>query len=303
MSRSVRVFEVGPRDGLQNESKLLSVPQKLAFVARLVEAGLKDIEVGAFVHPRWVPQMADTDALVPQLPIHDGVRYWALIPNQRGLQRALAAGITHGCLLMSASESHSKKNLNRSIAEGLAENEIVARQALAHGMTLRGYVSVVFGCPYEGEVALDVTQRIAERYLSMGVSEVSLGDTVGMGYPDQVREGAQRWIAAFGAERLAFHFHDTRGTGLANAYAALNEGARTLDTSSGGIGGCPYAPGASGNLATEDLLHLLNRMQIETGVDVAKIVETSRWLRDGAGLRISAKYFQFATSGSSEPIV
>ncbi|MFN7966294.1 MAG: hydroxymethylglutaryl-CoA lyase [Acidobacteriota bacterium] len=302
MPGSVRIFEVGPRDGLQNESKLLPLSQKLEFVARLVDAGLKDIEVGAFVHPRWVPQMSESDALVPQLPRHDGVRYWALIPNRRGLERAIAAGVTHGCLLMSATESHSRRNLNRSIADGLAENEALAREASTHGLTLRGYISVVFGCPFEGNVSLDVTHRIADHYASIGVSEISLGDTTGMGHPDQVRAAAQRFIGAFGAERIAFHFHDTRGTGLANAYAVLDQGARTLDTSAGGIGGCPYAPGASGNLATEDLLHLLGRMNIETGVDVAKIVETSRWLRDGAGLTITAKYFQFATSGTSESL-
>lgn len=296
MLRPIRVFEVGPRDGLQNESTQLSLDQKRAFIERLVGAGARDIEVGAFVHPKWVPQMADTDALLPSLPRRDDLRYWALIPNQRGLERALAAGLTHGCLLMSASESHSRKNLNRSIAEGLAENALLARAARSAGVVLRGYLSVVFGCPYEGDVDFARVLELIERYREWGVDEVSLGDTVGMGHPQQVGAAAQQALARFGASSLAFHFHDTRGTGLANAYAALQAGAETLDTSVGGIGGCPYAPGASGNLATEDLLHLLTRMGHPTGIDLEQIVATSRWLRDLMGIAITAKYFQYATN-------
>jgi hydroxymethylglutaryl-CoA lyase len=297
MTRRLRLFEVGPRDGLQNEPQMLSLEQKLSYIERLEAAGLRDIEIGAFVHPKWVPQMADSDQLATRLRRSSNVRYWALIPNQRGLERARAVAITHGCLLASASEAHSQKNLNRTIAETVRDNADLVAEARRKGLVLRGYVSVAFGCPYEGAVDFDTVLRLSEAFLANGCLEVSLGDTTGMGYPDQVGEGARRAIERCGAERVAFHFHDTRGTGLANALAAIQAGATTLDSSTGGIGGCPYAPGASGNLATEDLLHLLDRMQIETGVDLARIVETSRWLRDGAGLSINSKYFRYAVSG------
>ena len=292
--RTVRLFEVGPRDGLQNEALLVPLEQKLRFVERLVAAGLTDIEVGAFVHPRWVPQMADADELVRRLPARDGVRYWALVPNERGLDRALAAGAMHLGLLASASETHSRKNINRSIDVVRAENRRVAARALAAGVTLRGYVSVAFGCPYEGDVPLDRVLRLAAEYLELGVAQVALGDTTGMAAPDQIRHAARRALDAFGAERVAFHLHDTRGTGLVHALAALEEGVTTLDASTGGIGGCPYAPGAAGNLATEDLLYLLERLGIGTGIDLDGIVAASQWLCDELGLAIPSRYFRFA---------
>ncbi|MCU0253545.1 MAG: hydroxymethylglutaryl-CoA lyase [Acidobacteria bacterium] len=292
--RAVRVFEVGPRDGLQNEALLVPLEQKLQFVGKLVAAGLRDIEVGAFVHPRWVPQMADTEELVRRLPPSDGVRYWVLVPNERGLDRALAAGAEHFGLLASASETHSLKNINRSVQVVRAENRRVAARALAAGATLRGYVSVAFGCPYEGAVPFDHVLALAEEYLEMGVAEVALGDTTGMAGPDEIRRAARRALRAFGAERIAFHLHDTRGTGLVHALAALEEGVTTLDSSTGGIGGCPYAPGAAGNLATEDLLYLLQRLGIESGVALGRIVAASRWLCDELGLAIPSRYFRYA---------
>jgi hydroxymethylglutaryl-CoA lyase len=292
--RAVRVFEVGPRDGLQNEALLVPLEQKLRLVGKLAEAGLTDIEVGAFVHPRWVPQMADTDELVRRLPARDGVRYWALVPNERGLDRALAAGATHLGLLASASQTHSLKNINRSVEVVRAENRRVAARARGAGATLRGYVSVAFGCPYEGEVPLDRVLRLAEEYLELGVAQVALGDTTGMAGPDQVRHAARRAIDAFGTERVAFHLHDTRGTGLVHAMAALEEGVTTLDSSTGGIGGCPYAPGAAGNLATEDLLYLLERLGIASGVSLPGVVAASRWLCDELGLAIPSRYFRYA---------
>ena len=291
---AVRLFEVGPRDGLQNEALLVPLEQKLRFVEQLIAAGLSDIEVGAFVHPKWVPQMADADELVRRLPAREGVRYWALVPNERGLDRALAAGAAHLGLLASASETHSRKNINRSVDRVRAENRRVAARALAAGATLRGYVSVAFGCPYEGEVPLDRVLRLAEGYLEMGVAQVALGDTTGMAEPDQIRRAAGRALDAFGAERIAFHLHDTRGTGLVHALTALEEGVTTLDASTGGIGGCPYAPGAAGNLATEDLLYLLDRLGIGTGVGLEGIVAASQWLRDELGLAIPSRYFRFA---------
>ncbi len=295
---AVRVFEVGPRDGLQNEALLVPLEQKLQVIAKLAEAGLTDIEVGAFVHPRWVPQMADTDELVRRLPARDGVRYWALVPNERGLDRALAAGATHLGLLASASETHSRKNINRSVEVVRAENRRVAARARGAGATLRGYVSVAFGCPYEGDVPLDRVLRLAEEYLELGVAQVALGDTTGMAGPVQVRHAARRALDAFGAERVAFHLHDTRGTGLVHAMAALEEGVTTLDSSTGGIGGCPYAPGAAGNLATEDLLYLLERLGIASGVALPGVVAASRWLCDELGLSIPSRYFRYAMADS-----
>ncbi len=293
---AVRVFEVGPRDGLQNEPRSLPVEKKLEFIRRLVASGVKDIEIGSFVHPVWVPQMADTDELVRRLPEAPGVRYWALVPNRRGLERAFEAGIRHISVLVSATETHNLKNLNRTLADGLRENVALAREALAAGAGLRGYCSVAFGCPYEGAVPFDRVLDIADRLLEMGVWEVSLGDTTGVAQPDQVRAAARRALDRYGAERIAFHFHDTRGLGLTNAWAVLEEGAATLDSSTGGIGGCPYAPGAAGNLPTEDLVHLLDRVGVRSGIDLDAIVGVARWLRDDAGLRISARYFQYAVA-------
>lgn len=292
----VRVFEVGPRDGLQNETKILSLEERLAFVQRLEAAGLRDIEIGAFVHPKWVPQMTGTDDLARALPRRQGVRYWALVPNERGLDRALEVGITHVCLLASASETHSRKNLNRSIAESHDVNERVARLALEAGAVVRGYVSTVFGCPYEGAVPIEQALAIAQGFLDMGAAEISLGDTVGMGHPLDVRRGTEQAVRQLGAEHVALHLHDTRGLGLTNVFAALDLGVTTIDASSGGIGGCPYAPGASGNLATEDLVHLLHGLGVETGVDLDALVLTSHWLEHAHGIVARSPYARYARS-------
>ncbi|GAB4375748.1 MAG: hydroxymethylglutaryl-CoA lyase [Acidobacteriota bacterium] len=292
----VRVFEVGPRDGLQNESRILDVDARLELVARLVRAGLRDIEIGAFVHPRWVPQMAGTDELARRLPREDGVRYWALVPNLRGLERARAAGIGHVCLLASATDSHSVRNLNRPMAERERINAEVARAARDEGLAIRGYVSVAFGCPFEGDVPFDRVLAIGERFLENGVDEISLGDTVGFAGPADVARATRRAIAAFGAERVALHLHDTRGLGLANVIAGLDAGARIVDSSVGGIGGCPYAPGAAGNLATEDLVHLLERLEISSGVDLGRLVETSAFLERDCGIEPSSRYYRWASA-------
>ncbi len=291
---SVRVFEVGPRDGLQNERRTLDSTARRELVERLVASGLRDIEIGAFVHPRWVPQMAGTDELAASLPAAPGVRYWALVPNLRGLERALACGVRHVCLLASASESHSRKNLNRSIEEGHATNAEIARAALAEGLSLRGYVSVALGCPFEGDVPFDRVLEIAEQLLGIGVGEVSLGDTVGMGGPREVAEGSARAVARFGAERVALHLHDTRGLGLVNVLAGLEAGVRTIDAAVGGTGGCPYAPGAAGNLATEDLVHLLERLGVSTGVDLDRLVETTAFLEREHGITPSSRFYRTA---------
>jgi hydroxymethylglutaryl-CoA lyase len=293
---SVRVFEVGPRDGLQNERAVLSVEQRVEFVRRLSGAGIRDIEIGSFVHPRWVPQMVGTDGVVAELPPVPGVTYWGLVPNARGLDRALAAGLANVCFVVSASETHSTRNLNKTVAAAVHEVEQLAAVARERHLAWRGYVSVAFGCPYEGDVDISSVLRLTGRLLALGAREVSLGDTTGMGSPDQVRSAARRAIAEFGADRVAFHFHDTRGLAVTNAFVVLEEGALCLDSSTGGIGGCPYAPGAAGNLATEDLVHLLDGMGIASGVDLREVVGVSRWLEQRAGIGVPARFYHYARS-------
>lgn len=290
---SVRVFEVGPRDGLQNEPDALPLATRREFVDRLVTAGLTDIEVGSFVHPHWAPQMADTDALVPRLPAVPGVRYWALVPNQRGFERALAAGARRHSYLASASEAHARKNLNKSIADALAEVEKLADAAARQGIPWRGYVSVAFGCPFEGAVDFDVVMDLARRMTSWGAAQISFGDTIGVGGPLQIRDAARRVLDEFGPEKVAFHLHDTQGLGLSNTLVALEEGVRTFDSSVGGIGGCPYAPGAAGNLATEDLVHLLDALGVHSGVHLAKLTDLARWLEDQARVRVHSRYSRY----------
>jgi hydroxymethylglutaryl-CoA lyase len=292
----VRLFEVGPRDGLQNESAQLSVEQRIGYIERLADAGLADIEVGSFVHPRWVPQMAATDDVARRLPRRAGVRYWAIVPNARGLGRAIDAGLERVCVLVSASESHASRNLNKSIAGAQAEALRLIAAAGAAGLATRAYVSVAFGCPFEGPVPPDLVLRLTRELLEAGAGEVSLGDTTGLGAPGPVRELARRALAAHGADRVAFHFHDTRGMGAANAYAVLAEGATILDSAAGGIGGCPYAPGATGNVATEDLVFLLDGFGIETGIDLERLVAATRWLEEEAPIAAPSRYYRAARS-------
>lgn len=290
----IRVIEVGPRDGLQNEKVRVPASAKVELVERLVDAGLKDVELGSFVHPKWVPQMADTAEVARRVRRQDGVRYWALVPNQRGLEFAVQAGLTHIAVFLSSSETHNRKNINRSIAESLATVIEVTRTALGEGLTVRGYISTVFGCPYEGDVDFARVLDIGQELLDAGVAQISLGDTTGMGVPLQVREGCGRAIQQFGAERVALHLHDTRGLGLVNAVQALEVGVTSFDSSVGGMGGCPYAPGASGNLGTEDLLYMLDAMGYDTGVDLERIVSISRDLELEHGVTLSSKYFRYA---------
>jgi len=292
----VRLFEVGPRDGLQHEPSTLPVATRLEFIRRLAEAGLRDIEIGSFVHPRWVPQMADTDDLVARIPSLTGVRLWALVPNLTGFARAVAAGATNLCFLVSASETHSRKNLNRPIAEAIAEVERLAEAAARRGAPWRGYVSVAFGCPYEGAVDFGAVLTLARRMLDLGARQVSLGDTTGMGNPRQVGEAARQALDEFGPDKLALHFHDTRGLGMTNAYVALEEGVNSFDTSAGGIGGCPYAPGAAGNLSTEDLVQLLRSLGVECAVDFDKLISVARWLDAEAKVRVHSRSHRYACS-------
>ncbi len=294
LGASVRVVEVGPRDGLQNERVAVPTHAKVDMIERLVDAGIKDIEIGSFVHPKWVPQMADTAEVARRLRREPGVRYWALVPNQRGLESALEAGVSHVAVFLSSSETHNRKNLNRSIAESQQNVAEVIAEALPQGMEVRGYVSTVFGCPYEGEVSFDRVLEIARGLLEAGATQISLGDTTGMGTPLQVREGCRRAIEELGVERVALHLHDTRGLGLVNALQGLEAGMRIFDSSMGGMGGCPYAPGAAGNLGTEDLLYMLDTLGYRAGVDLERVVAVSRDLELEYGATLSSKYFRFA---------
>ena len=285
---TARVFEVGPRDGLQNESIILPVASKLALIERLTASGLRDIEIGSFVHPRWVPQMAATDEVAAAVAGREDVRYWALVPNLKGLERAIDCGIRHVAVFMSSSETHNQRNVNRSIAESLEGLRQVIAEATADGLEVRAYISTVFGCPFEGPVDFERVVEISERLLEYGAFQISLGDTIGAGQPLQVTEGCRRIVEHFGAaDRFALHLHDTRGLGLVNAFAGYLEGFRTFDSSVGGLGGCPYAPGAPGNLSTENLLKLLHSMGVETGVDADAIRETAEWLESSVGFQLS----------------
>jgi hydroxymethylglutaryl-CoA lyase len=289
---TIRIVEVGLRDGLQNEAAVLPTEVKRDLAERLIEAGLTQLEVTSFVHPRWVPQLADAEQLARELPSREAVVYRALVPNRRGLERALATPIHEFAVFMSASETHNRKNINKSIDETYPVLAEVVELARKHGKRVRGYVSTVFGCPYEGNVPVDQVARVCEKMFEMGVYEVSLGDTIGVAAPREVKNVLKMLLARFPANKLAGHFHDTRGTGLANAYVALEMGLTTLDASFGGLGGCPYAPGASGNLATEDLVYMLERSGIRTGVDLDALCRTSLHVQRILGKKLPSKVLQ-----------
>ena len=300
MPGHVTVYEVGPRDGLQNEAARLSTADKLALVRALADAGLRRIEATSFVSPRWIPQLADADPMVSALPRVEGVTYVVLVPNAKGLERLVEAlrraGDTRpevaAAVFMSASESHNRKNLNRTVAESLRDLEALVPAARAQQLRVRGYVSTVFGCPYEGAVEPERAAVVAERLLSFGCEQISLGDTIGVATPAGTRRVLERLLRAIPAEQLALHMHDTRGTALANVLAGLELGIATFDASIGGLGGCPYAPGASGNLATEDLVYMLHGMGYDTGVDFAKLIAAGALAQRLVGRRLPGKTLQ-----------
>ena len=280
----VTIYEVGARDGLQNESAIVDVAVKAEFINRLVDAGLTTIETTSFVHPKWVPQLADAAELLEQLDLPDGVRAPVLVPNERGLDRALAAGVREIAIFASATETFAAKNLNSTLDDQFAMFAPTIERALAAGLTVRGYVSMCYGDPWEGDVPIDQVVKVGARLVELGCHELSLGDTIGVATPGQV----SALIAAFGAagvpvDKLAVHFHDTYGQALANTLTALREGVTTVDSSAGGLGGCPYAESATGNLATEDLLWQLDGLGIQTGVDLEKLVTTSTWMAEQLG--------------------
>ena len=278
LPRTVRVVEVGPRDGLQNEPTSVPTEVKVRFIEMLADAGLPVVEATAFVSPKWVPQLADAEQVMTQVRKRGGVRYPVLTPNMKGLERALSAGATEIAVFTAASESFCQRNLNRSIEQSLQEYEAVVRAAKDAGCWVRGYVSTALVCPYEGEISPETVKPIVERLLEMGVDEVSLGDTIGAAVPTQVARLTETLLPILPPERFAYHFHNTYGTALANVLTALQQGIFIFDSSAGGLGGCPFAPGAAGNLATEDLVYMLHTMGIQTGVDLAGVVEAARFI-------------------------
>ncbi|ALG13639.1 hydroxymethylglutaryl-CoA lyase [Kibdelosporangium phytohabitans] len=276
----ITIWEVGPRDGLQNEKSVVDVDVKLEFISRLADAGLTTIEATSFVHPEWVPQLADASDLLAGMTRRDGVRYPVLVPNERGLDRALEAGVGHIAIFASATESFARKNLNRTLDSQFEMFEPVVTRARAEGLEVRGYLSMCFGDQWEGPVPRSQVVAAGRRLLDMGCSQLSLGDTIGVATPGLV----EALIADFGSpDQLAVHFHDTYGQALSNTLAALQCGVSTVDSSAGGLGGCPYAESATGNLATEDLVWMLDGLGVSHGVDLTKLVETSAWMADQLG--------------------
>ena len=280
----VVIHEVGPRDGLQNEAAIVPVEVKIDLIDRLAAAGLRTIEATSFVHPKWVPQLADAEELISRLDRRPGVRYPVLVPNERGLDRALEHGLREVAIFGSATESFAKRNLNRTIAESIAMFAPVVTRAREAGCDVRAYLSMCFGDPWEGDVPIDQVVSVGADLLDLGCSQLSLGDTIGVGTAGHVTALLDAFgERGIGVDRLAVHFHDTYGQALANSFSALQHGVTTFDSSAGGLGGCPYAKNATGNLATEDLVWFMHGLGIETGVDLAALVSTSRWMADRLG--------------------
>jgi hydroxymethylglutaryl-CoA lyase len=291
----VSVYEVSPRDGLQNERATVPPQDKLRLIDALVAAGLRRVEITSFVSPKWIPQLADADdvgRLATSPPGQPGVTFSALCPNPRGLERAREAGLQEIAVFLSASETHNVKNVNKSIERTLSTFEKTVGPARAEGMRVRAYVSTVWGCPYEGEVDPARAVSIARRLLDMGCYQVSLGDTIGVATPKQTAAVVERMLDQAETAQIALHMHDTRGTALANILVGLELGIRDFDASVGGLGGCPYAPGAAGNCATEDLVYMLAGMGIETGIDLERLVEAGRVAESIVGHKLPGKVHQ-----------
>ncbi|MDP6121487.1 MAG: hydroxymethylglutaryl-CoA lyase [Rhodospirillales bacterium] len=298
--KSVKMVEVGPRDGLQNESIAVPAAVRIGLIERLVAAGLKVVEAGAFVSPKWVPQMADTAEVMAGIERRPDVSYPVLVPNEKGLEAALAARAGEIAIFGTASETFSQANINCSIAESLERFASIAAKALAAGMRVRGYVSCALGCSYEGEVAPGAVAAVAARLAEMGCHEVSLGDTIGVGTPGKAQALVGAVAELVPVDRLAVHFHDTYGQALANILAAMVQGVAVIDSSVAGLGGCPYAEGATGNAASEDVLYMLNGLGVETGVDLKGLFEAGRFICEALGRAPSSKVAQ-ALAGKARP--
>ncbi len=294
LPKRVEVYEVGPRDGLQNELRTVPTKDKARLIEALVAAGETRIEVTSFVSPKWIPQLADAEELLRLVGRKPGVVFSALVPNLKGLERAREAGLEEAAIFISASEAHSKKNINKSISEAIETSRETVEAALRAGMRVRGYLSTVWGCPYEGAVPVERVVDICRRLTDMGIYQLSLGDTIGVGTPRQTEELLSALLRHLPVEKLALHLHDTRGTALANALVGLAAGVTTFDASIGGLGGCPYAPGAAGNLATEDAVFMLHGMGVETGINLDKLVQAGEIAQELIGRKLSGKYLQAA---------
>jgi hydroxymethylglutaryl-CoA lyase len=294
--KHVTVVEVGPRDGLQNERTSVPTADKIELVNRLSAAHLPVIEVSAFVSPKWVPQMADAAEVFAGITREPGVRYAALVPNLAGLDRAIAAGVTEIAVFAASTETFSRKNINQSIDESLATYAQVCGRAHASGLRVRGYLSTAFGCPFEGAVPPDRVADVAARLADLGVFEVAISDTIGIAHPGQVPGVLDAVLARVPVHQIALHFHDTRGTALANVLASLPYGVATFDAAAGGLGGCPYAPGAAGNLATDDLIYMLDGLGIETGVSLAAVSDASAFIASKIDHRLPSRYAQAEAS-------
>ena len=292
----VSIVEMSLRDGLQNEAVHLSVTQRFRLLKRLDEAGLRRIEIGAFVSPKWVPQMSDTPQLVKkalraqkQKQLNSYLQFSALVPNMKGFANAKASGIKEIAIFGAASETFSQKNINVSIKQSLCNFSDVLKAAKKEKIKTRAYLSTVFACPYEGKVSEKKVLNLVEKYLALGVYEISLGDTIGVASPKQVRSLLKRILKLTHTNKVAMHFHDTRGTAIANILASLDLGFTTFDTSLGGLGGCPYAPGAAGNVATEDVVYMLNEMGLSTGIDLGRLIKTTLWMNKQVGRQLPSK--------------
>lgn len=276
--KEILIREVGPRDGLQNESEMIPLEAKIEWINMLSKTGVSYIEITSFVHPDWIPQLKDATEVAKRIDRNPNVTYAALVPNLIGLRRALEVNIDEICLFVSASETHNKHNINKSIEESLPILESVSKEAKHANKKIRGYVSTVFGCPYEGEVDIEKVISICDKLFTMGIDELSIGDTIGVADPVQVEKIVTRLQTYFPKEKIAMHFHNTRGTALANVLMALSLGITHFDSAVGGLGGCPYAKGASGNLATDDLLYMIHRMGIQTGISEEKIMKAALYI-------------------------
>ncbi|WP_305038430.1 hydroxymethylglutaryl-CoA lyase [Halobacillus sp. Nhm2S1] len=275
----VTIKEVGPRDGLQNEPVEVPLQDKVAWIDLLSEAGYPYIEFSSFVHPKWIPQLKDAKEVAAMISRKEGITYAALVPNRKGLEAAIDTDVDEVSVFMSASDTHNKKNINKSIEETYPVLKEVVQEAKLEGKSVRGYVSTVFGCPYEGTIATDQVARVSERLLEMGIDELSLGDTIGVANPRQIDQALSEWKQWLPFDKLAMHFHNTRGMALSNVLVSMQHNITTFDAALGGLGGCPYAKGASGNLATDDLVHMLHQMGIETGIDEEKLKEAAVYIQ------------------------
>lgn len=286
--KTVTIKEVGPRDGLQNEKQFIQTDDKIEWINLLSETGLSYIEITSFVNPKWIPQLVDAIEVSKSIIRKKDITYAALVPNERGLQRALEVNIDEVSVFMSASETHNRKNINKSISETFPVLKLVINEAIASGKKVRGYVSTVFGCPYEGKVSTDAVLSVSEQLFSLGIYELSLGDTIGVANPKQVEDVLTEVLKRFPSEKIAMHFHNTSGTALANVLVALNLGITNFDSALGGLGGCPYAPGASGNLATDDLHYMLNSMGIDTGIQRKQLIQAALFIEEKLGNPLSS---------------